>query len=314
MSSGAQRSRTAAIVDIGSNSIRLFLCSGRDGAGPAGERFTVITALRRGAAADGTIARDALERLDACLAGYAERIARFGPDVVAPVATSATRDAPNRDEVARIVERRLGVPPRILSGDDEAALAFSGARLAVTDGTAVTVVDVGGGSTEIVHGAGARPDTAISLDLGSVRCTESHLPSDPPPAEERDALTRHVAARVEPAIRDIPRDAAVVGVAGTVTTLVAILLGGYDPARVHGFRLSLSDLEDTTRRLADLPLAERRAIPGLDPERAPVIVAGGIIAAATMRALGAAEMLVSERDILDGVAGAAIGAAGGPLP
>lgn len=310
MSGGAQGFRTAAIVDIGSNSVRLFLCSGREAGGPAGERFTVITALRRGAAADGRLVPDALERLDACLAAYAEQIARFGPDIVVPVATSATRDAPNRDDVAAIVERRLGVPPRVLSGEDEAALAFAGARLALPDGVAATVIDVGGGSTEIVHGAGPRPDTAISLHLGSVRCTESHLPSDPPTPEECDALARHVAARVGPAIRDIPLGAAVVGVAGTVTALAAVRLGGYDPRRVHGLRLSLADLEDTTRRLAALPLRERRVVPGLHPERAPVIVAGGIIVVAAMQALGAGEMLVSERDILDGVAGAVLGDAG----
>lgn len=311
--SNSGRPQTAAIVDIGSNSVRLFLCTGLGSGGPEGERLTVITALRRGAADDGTIAVDALDRLDSCLTDYAERISAFHPDVVVPIATSATRDAPNRGDVVAVVERRLATAPRILSGEEEAAYAFAGARLAVEDGSVVTVIDTGGGSTEIVNGAGMRPDHAISLRVGSVRCTESHLPSDPPSAVQMEALADHVASTVRPAIRDIPLGGAVVGVAGTITTYAAVLLGGYDPARVHGFRLTRADLEAATRRLAALPLAERRGVPGLHPDRAGVIVAGGIIVATTMGELGAGELLVSERDILDGVARAALGDDGGSV-
>lgn len=307
MSGPPGRPRTAAIVDVGSNSTRLFLCSGLGPDGPQGTRDTIITGLRRGAAADGTVAPDALARLDECLAGYAARIAAFAPDVVVPIATSAAREAPNRADIVAVVERRLGAPARVLSGEEEAALAFAGARLAVPDGAPATVVDVGGGSTEIVHGTGRRPDHATSLRVGSVRCTESHLPSDPPAGAEMDALTRHVRRAARPAVLAIPPGAVTVGVAGTVTTFAAILLGAYDPARVHGFRLSLGDLEETTRRLAALPLAERRTVPGLHPERAAVIVAGGIILATVAHLLGASEILVSERDILDGAALEALG-------
>jgi exopolyphosphatase/guanosine-5'-triphosphate,3'-diphosphate pyrophosphatase len=298
---------TVAVVDIGSNSVRLFLCTGWGDGGPEGERTTVITALRRGAADDGTVATDALQRLDECLADYAERIASFGPDLVVPVATSATRDAPNRHEVADIVQRRLGAPVRVLSGEEEAGYAFAGARLAVAGGAAVTVVDIGGGSTELVHGSGMVPDHAESLKVGSVRCTETHLASDPPTTAQMQALAAHVASAVAPVARAIPRGAAVVGVAGTITTIAAVLLGGYDPALVHGFRLTREDVDATTRRLAALAVEERREVPGLHPDRAGVIVAGCVIAAATMDELGATEMLVSERDILDGVARSVLG-------
>jgi exopolyphosphatase / guanosine-5'-triphosphate,3'-diphosphate pyrophosphatase len=302
-----ERPSTVAVVDIGSNSVRLFLCTGWGDDGPEGERTTVITALRRGAGDDGTISPDALERLDACLADYATRIDAFAPDRVVPIATSATRDAPNRDRVEAVVQGRLGTPVQILSGEEEAAYAFAGARLAVEGGAAVTVIDVGGGSTEVVNGSAMRPDHAQSLRVGSVRCTESHLQDDPPTPEQMAALSEHVASTIGPAIHAISRNAAVVGVAGTITTFAAILLGGYDPATAHGFRLTKDDLEATTQRLAALPLSQRRDVPGLHPDRAGVIVAGGIIVAATMGELGATEMLVSERDILDGVARSVLG-------
>lgn len=307
MTIGDRPVSTVAVVDIGSNSVRLFLCTGWGDGGPEGERQTVITALRRGAAADGTVSVDALRRLDRCLADYGERIVAFGPELVVPIATSATRDAPNRHEVADIVQGRLGAPVRVLSGEEEAGYAFAGARLAVSAATAVTVVDIGGGSTEIVHGSGTVPDDAHSLKVGSVRCTESHLVRDPATSAEMAALAAHVAAAVSPAARAIPPGGAVVGVAGTITTIAAVLLGGYDPTTVHGFRLTRDDIEATTRRLASLPVAERRAVPGLHPDRAGVIVAGCVIAAATMDELGADEMLVSERDILDGVARSVLG-------
>lgn len=307
MTAGDRPVSTVAVVDIGSNSVRLFLCSGWGDGGPAGERATVITALRRGAADDGTVAADALQRLDACLADYGERIAAFAPDRVVPIATSATRDAPNRHEVAAIVQRRLGVPVRVLSGEEEAGSAFAGARLAVAGGSAVTVVDIGGGSTEIVHGSGLVPDHAESLKVGSVRCTESHLVSDPPTTAQMEALAGYVAVAVSPVARAIPRGGVVVGVAGTITTIAAVVLEGYDPAAVHGLRLTRDDVDVVTRRLAALPVAERREVPGLHPDRAGVIVAGCVITAATMDELGADDMLVSERDILDGVARSVLG-------
>ncbi|MEW6583235.1 MAG: hypothetical protein AB1416_10800 [Actinomycetota bacterium] len=293
--------RRVAVVDIGSNSTRLFLCTGCDAAGPAGERATTITALRRGARDDGTLAADAVARLDACLADYGRRIRDFGADAVAAVATSAVRDAPNRDEVLAVVAGRLGAPCEVLTGDEEASLAYAGARLAVEDGAPALVVDVGGGSTEVVYGAAGLMRHGVSLQLGSVRCTEDHLRGDPPGDAEREALARHVAAVAGPALRDFP-PGQVVGVAGTVTTLAAILLGGYDPVLVHGMRLGREEIAALTERLASVPLQERRRIPGLEPERAPVIVAGAVIVLTVLDLLGAPGLVVSERDILDGIA------------
>jgi exopolyphosphatase/guanosine-5'-triphosphate,3'-diphosphate pyrophosphatase len=291
-----------AVVDVGSNSTRLFLCSGVGRDGPEGERETRVTGLRRGAGPDGTLAADALHRLDVCLAAFARRVAAFAPDAVLAIGTSAVREAPNREAVARIVRQRLGTVLRVVGGEEEAGLAFAGARLAAPDAGRVLVVDVGGGSTELVQGGPAGPERAVSLPLGVVRSTEAHLRSDPPREDELRALRAEAEALVGPPLRALPPSEAVIGVAGTATTLAAIALGGYDPRRVHRFRLSREEIEATTARLAAMPLAERRAVPGLHPDRAPSIVAGGLILAAVLRAAKADSVLVSERDLLDGAA------------
>jgi exopolyphosphatase/guanosine-5'-triphosphate,3'-diphosphate pyrophosphatase len=179
------------------------------------------------------------------------------------------------------------------------------------DGDALAlVVDVGGGSTELVRGGSEGPDESVSLPLGSVRSTERHLRSDPPTMAELAALRAEAAALVGPALAGRP-PAAVVGVAGTITTLAAIRLGEYDPRRVHRLRLSRDEIEAMAARLAALPLDERRTVPGLEPGRAPVIVAGAIIAACVLEAACADGLLVSERDLLDGAALAPIGIAAG---
>ncbi len=289
-----------AVVDVGSNSVRLFLCSGLGPDGPVGERWTTITGLKRGAGPDGRIVADALARLDACLAEYAPRVTAFGAPVLA-LGTAAVREAPNPDEVSGAVRRRLGAPLRVLAGEQEAALAFRGARLALDGPEPALVVDIGGGSTELVRGGPEGPDAAVSLPIGSVRCTERHLLSDPPTPAELRAQCRAAEALVRPALSGWP-SVPVIGVAGTITTLAAIRLGAYDPARVHRLHLSRDEVESITARLAALPLAERRRVPGLHPERAPVIVAGGVIAAYVLEAAGAEGLLVSERDLLDGAA------------
>ena len=291
-----------AIVDVGSNSTRLFLCSCIGQEGPEGERVTTITALRRGAGPDGTVTEEALERLGACLADYRARIDGFTPDDVAVVGTSAVRDAPNRDAVERVVRERLDAGVRVASGEEEAALSFAGARLAAPGADdPVLVMDIGGGSTELVRG-GAEIEGAISLDIGAVRFTDRFLSSDPPPAEDQRALRDEVVAQAGPALAEIGGPAPMIGVAGTVTSLAAILLGAHDPERVHGMRLSRADVDRLTAHLADMPLEPRREVPGLDPDRAPAIVAGGLIASGVMEAAGAHDLLVSERDLLDGIA------------
>jgi exopolyphosphatase/guanosine-5'-triphosphate,3'-diphosphate pyrophosphatase len=292
-----------AVVDIGSNSTRLFLCTGWGPGGPEGERFTTITALRRGARADGSIAPEAVARLDECLHGYAERVAGFGPGEVAAVATSAVRDAPNREDVAAVVRARLGVAPRVLTGDEEARAAFAGARLGVPDDTGVLmVVDVGGASTELVRGGPGGPDGAVSLQLGGTRQTERHLRHDPPLPEEVAALLDDAGALVDGGLAAIGGPAPAVGVAGTVTSLAALEIGHYDPDAVHGYVLTREAVVAMGERLCAMTVAERARMPGLEPARAPIIAGACLIVRAVMERAGLGAMRVSERDLLDGVA------------
>ena len=289
-----------AVVDVGSNSTRLFLCEGVSANGPEGERVTTITALKRGATPDGTIAPDALERLGACLDDYADRIAEFDSEEVIAIGTSAVRDAPNRDEVAALVDDRLGVDLRILAGAHEAELSYFGARLAVAGEGPVVVVDIGGGSTELVRGDATGPLAAVSLDAGGVRFTEQFLHDDPPSPAQIAALRDEVMGMVVPTFAAIGGAAPLVGVAGTMTSLAAIANGAYDPRVVHGAILSAVEIEDITDHLAGAALAERREVPGLHPDRAPSIVAGALIACCVLDAAMAGEIAISERDILDG--------------
>jgi exopolyphosphatase/guanosine-5'-triphosphate,3'-diphosphate pyrophosphatase len=292
-----------AVVDIGSNSTRLFLCTGLEPGGPAGERITTITALRRGAGPDGAIAPEALARLDDCLRGYAERVAAFGPDAVVPVATSAVRDAPNRDAVAAVVRARLGVPPRVLSGEDEARAAFAGARLGLADdGGEVMVVDIGGASTELVRGGPDGLAAAVSLQLGGTRQTERHLHTDPPRPGEVAALLADAGALVDDGLARIGGPAPAIGVAGTVTSLAAIEVGYHDPDAVHGHVLTRESVVAMGGRLCAMTVAERARIPGLEPARAPIIAGACLIVRAVLERAGLDAMRVSERDLLDGVA------------
>jgi exopolyphosphatase/guanosine-5'-triphosphate,3'-diphosphate pyrophosphatase len=294
----AGRSRLA-IVDIGSNSVRLFLCEGAEADGPAGERLSTVTGLRRGAAPDGAISDGALRRLDECLDGYAGRVGPFAPSRVIAVGTSAVRDAPNRERVAAIVRARLGAPLTILAGEQEAALAFAGARLGAPGDGSVLVVDIGGGSTELVRGTDA-PGELTSLQLGAVRQTERHLMADPPSRKELEALRAEALEQIAGALVAFEPFEALVGVAGTITTLAAIELGGYDRDRVHRHVLARATVEALLARLAAMPAARRREVPGLEPARAGVIVAGAAITAAVLEASGRDAIVVSERDLLDG--------------
>ena len=197
-----------AVVDVGSNSVRLFLCDGIDASGPSGERTTTVVGLRRGAAADGTLAEDALARLDGCLAEYAGPTARFAPDRIVAVGTSAVRDAPNRDRVGAILRDRLGAALTVLDGEQEALCSFAGARLGAPGAGEIMVVDIGGASTELVRGGPQGPAGAVSLQLGAVRQTERHLTSDPPAAGEVAALRGEAGQLVRGALERIGGPAA----------------------------------------------------------------------------------------------------------
>jgi exopolyphosphatase/guanosine-5'-triphosphate,3'-diphosphate pyrophosphatase len=291
-----------AVVDVGSNSVRLLLWDGMDADGPTGARTTVVTGLRRGANLAGTIAPDALERLDACAARYGQRMREAGVRQGVALGTSAVRDAPNRDAVARIIGERLGLPLTVVSGTVEARLAYAGARLAVDGSGPAIVLDVGGGSTEVVRGDASGPLGAVSLQLGAVRSTEEYLLADPPHPEELSRLREDVEVALAAALQTIGGPAPMVGVSGTVSTLAAIDLGAYDPRRVHGHVLSRSVIEATLSWMSGLPTRERERIPGLEPIRASVIVAGATIVAAALAVAGVHEIRASERDLLDGAA------------
>lgn len=298
--------RGLAVVDLGSNSLRLFLVERLEPDGPAGRRTTVVIGLRRGAAPDGSIAPDALQRLAEALEDVGARIGEFRPRAVAAVGTSAVRDAPNRDRVIELVRRATGAPLRVLSGDEEALLAFTGARLARDAPGPCLMLDVGGGSTELVRGDAEGVEGTVSLQLGSVRSTERWLVDDPPGPRAIAGLRGQARPLLDDAVRAIGGTAPALGVAGTITSLAAIELGRYDPALVHGHVLSRAGIERQIETLGAMTAAERRVVPGLDPARAPVIVAGAAITAEALHAAEQETLTVSERDILDGVALAAL--------
>ena len=284
----------AAVLDVGSNSVRLLLLERMTAQGAVGERRATVTGLRKGAAADGTVAADALDRLDACLAGYAEAIAAAGHPPVVAVGTAAVREAPNRDAIAAVVRRRLGVDPVVATGAQEATLAYRGARMALADaGGPCRMIDIGGASTEVVAGDESGPLHVVSLPLGVVRNAGDSVEGARAEAERL----------VRAATTAFPAAGPVIGLAGTVTQAAALCNGRYDPDEIHRERLSRAAIERVLAEAAALDLADRRAMAGMHPDRADVIVNGMAILLGAMTALGVDEVVVSERDLLDGIAG-----------
>jgi exopolyphosphatase/guanosine-5'-triphosphate,3'-diphosphate pyrophosphatase len=297
-----------ATIDIGTNTTLLLVAEKTDdGRLVALEEHATITRLGQGVDKTRTLAPEAVARTNACLDGYAAIVARLGATRVAVVGTSAMRDAGGGEAVRAHVKARFGVEARTISGDEEARLTFGGALSGLTlpgEGR-VVVFDIGGGSTEIVDGDRTTRALAFahSYDVGSVRLTERHVLTDPPSEAEREAISRtaHEAfASVPASVRGAP----VVGIAGTVTTLGAVALGmtTYDGSRVHGLSLPIAELERVVARLASVPLAERATIPGLDPKRADVIVAGGLVALAFLARVGAPSVILSDRGVRWGLA------------
>ena len=297
-----------AVVDIGTNSTRLLVADVGDGTIAELDRRTIITRLGEGVDASGRLGDAPQERVFAALEEYAGAIEELDAQRRAAVMTSAVRDAANGAAFRAAVEERYGLPGRTLSGDEEARLTFLGATAARSAaGTdALLVIDIGGGSTELVVGARGAVEFHVSTQVGVVRHSERHLHSDPPARGEVRALAADARAAIEaavpPAVRG--RAGAAVAVAGTATSSAAIdlELDPYDPAAVEDHRLSRARLEELRNRLAALPLAERRRVSGLDPARAPTIVAGVVILLETVDAFGLDAVDVSERDILWGVA------------
>jgi exopolyphosphatase / guanosine-5'-triphosphate,3'-diphosphate pyrophosphatase len=286
-------------IDCGTNSLRLLVMDGSDQL----HREMRIVRLGQGVDRTGLLAAEALERTRAALVDYAAVIERLGVERTRMIATSATRDARNRADFVAMVHETVGVKPEVITGREEAELSYAGA-VGTLDGVdePVMLIDLGGGSTELVLG----PDRVHSMDVGSVRMTERHLHDDPPPPEQLAAAVADVQRALDAAAHDVPLDtgATLVGVAGTITTVAAIALGltEYDPARIHGSRLSREQIAAVADRLAGLDHGGRAAIPVIHPGRVDVITAGALILRTVVDRTGAAEVVVSEHDILDGVA------------
>lgn len=295
-----------AVVDIGSNSTRLMVAEVADGRVEELDRRATVTRLAEGVDATGRLGEQAIERTAGVLAGYAEAIAAAEPERVIALATSAVRDAANGDGFLALLRERFGLEVRTIGGDEEGRLTFLGATAERGPGEETAlVIDVGGGSTELVAGeAGRDPALFVSTQAGAVRQTERHLHDDPPTAAQLDELRDDVRGILAGAVPDRPEVALGIAVAGTPTSLAAIdqRLAPYDPGKVHGYRIGLDGCERILAELAAVPLEERRRTTGLDPNRAPTIVAGAAILIEAARLFRLDELEVSEADILHGAA------------
>jgi exopolyphosphatase/guanosine-5'-triphosphate,3'-diphosphate pyrophosphatase len=295
-----------AVLDLGTNSTRLLVADVEDGELHELLRRSTVTRLGEGVDAGGRLAPAAIERVLEAVAGYRRDIDRLGAERVVAVATSAARDSRNGEELLKGLRDLHGIEARTISGEDEARLTFGGATAARTRRDEdVMVIDIGGGSTEIVVGrAGGEPSFHVSTALGSVRHSERHLEHDPPTSAELAALAGDARRILTDEVPAEVRRAANAGIAvsGTPTQLASIDLEARGGGNAHGHRLELEAAREIFERLAAAPLAKRREVPGLDPGRAPTIVAGAAILVEAMEAFGLAEIEVSEADILHGAA------------
>jgi len=304
MAAGSHR---VAVIDVGTNSARLLVAdvAGSEVA-PVARRSTV-TRLGRGVDLSGRLSAEAIE--DACRAigDYIATIGELEVESVEAIATSAVRDSENGSAFVAELRERFALSARVLDGEEEARLTYLGASSERTPTEPTLVVDIGGGSTELVVGTGEEIAFHASLQAGVVRHTERHIASDPPTAIELEALAADVRGLIEASGGGSVEAEAGIAVAGTPTSLAAIemALEPYDPNRVHGHVLLLPSIQRMLSQLASSPLSERIEIAGMHPERAPTIVAGVVILVETMRAFGLEEIEVSEHDILYGTAIAA---------
>jgi exopolyphosphatase / guanosine-5'-triphosphate,3'-diphosphate pyrophosphatase len=305
-----------AVVDIGTNSTRLLIAEVDAETGSLEElvRESRVTRLGDGVDSSGALSEVAVERVMATLADYRKQIDAHGCEANLAVLTSAVRDASNGAEFAARVRDEYGLDARVLTGDEEAQLTFLGAMSGRSSGddneqsgagrTPTVVIDVGGGSTEFVVGTGRTAGFHVSLQAGVVRMSERHIHSDPPAPGELQTLAEDVRKTFREGLPKHERDPVEHGiaVAGTATSAAAIdqELDPYDPDRVEGYELTLGTVELLLARLADMDEARRREVVGLDPDRAPTIVAGMIVLGEAMRAFELDAVEVSERDILYG--------------
>jgi exopolyphosphatase/guanosine-5'-triphosphate,3'-diphosphate pyrophosphatase len=303
--------RRVAAIDCGTNSIRLLIADINTERSILTDLARLMKIVRLGEGVDrtGRLAEAAIDRTIGALHEYTDLIKEHSAETVRMVATSASRDAENSAEFTRRVKEVLGVPPQVLTGDDEATLSFTGAtrELAGEHARPFLVTDIGGGSTEFVVGAAAAAAAEhVSVDIGCVRLTERHLHSDPPTAAEVAAATADIGRALDGVAASVPVGDArtLVGLAGSVTTIAGIALGlqRYDSERIHHSRISGAEVHEIARRLLAQTRAERAVIPVMHPGRVDVIGAGALILDRVMTRFGFEEVLVSEHDILDGIA------------
>ncbi len=298
-----------AAVDLGTNSTRLLVADVSDGKVTDVARETRITRLGEGVDERRRLLPVPVARVRNVLSDFRRTAEELGAERTLLIATSAVRDAENGEAFLGEIEWSYGFTTRLLSGHDEAMLMFRGVTSERRLDGGTMIIDIGGGSTELVAGGPDGVRWHESLDIGSVRVTERFLASDPPTVAELDdaatAVRALLAERVPDEIRSDTRSE--IGVAGTITSLAGLALGldEYDRDRIHGFRLGAEALGAQLERLASVPVAERRTLRPLDPDRAPVIVGGALIARELLAHFDLAELEVSERDILDGAALAA---------
>lgn len=292
-----------AAVDCGTNSVRLLVCRREGGQLVEVDRRLHLTRLGQGVDATGRFHPDALERTFAAMADFGAELDALGVRYRRVVATSAARDAANSAAFFEGVQDRLGVAAEIITGAEEARLSYVGAVDALPDvPQPVLVMDIGGGSTELVLGRDGRPERAVSVDLGSVRLRERLLHTDPPEPAEIAAATEHIDSTLDAAGLDFTAVAIWVGVGGTVTSLSALAqeLPAYDRTLVHGSTLSREELARLTDRLLAMPVAKVIALPTMVPGRADVICAGALICQRVGERVHQ-PLRVSEADILDGI-------------
>jgi exopolyphosphatase / guanosine-5'-triphosphate,3'-diphosphate pyrophosphatase len=296
-----------AVIDVGTNSTRLLVADVEDGKVSPLERRSTVTRLGRGVDLSGHLSSEAIEDVCEAIALYMGILDELGAETVDAIATSAVRDADNGSAFIAELRERFALSARVLDGEAEARLTYLGATSEAPPAAPTLVVDIGGGSTELIVGRGSEISFHDSLQAGVVRHSERHIAGDPPTAEELEALATDVRGLIENSVGTGVEATQGIAVAGTPTSLASVEMGlaPYDPSRVHGHVLALPSIQRMLSRLASAPLTERVNIPGLHPDRAPTIVAGVVILVEVMRAFGLEQITVSEHDILYGTAIAA---------
>lgn len=297
-------SKRVAAIDVGTNSARLLVADVADGRVAPVRRRSTVTRLGRGVDLSGRLSAEAIEDACAAIGEYVEEVAELDVAAVDAIATSAVRDAENGDAFIAELRERFALSARVLDGSEEARLTYLGASSETAPSVPTLVIDIGGGSTELIVGQGEEISFHTSLQAGVVRHTERHVNSDPPAAIELEELAGDVRGLIEKALGPGVSAEAGIAVAGTPTSLAAVEmeLVPYDAERVHGHVLELPSIQRMLSTLASAPLAERVEIPGLHPDRAPTIPAGVVILVEAMRAFGLERITVSEHDILYGAA------------